>query len=99
MAEPRYRTALENYMQAEYGDKFLNLRKYLCTSSMDDAGLTPTQNDIWRMQAGYAPLSLMTGDLLHFNSKGYELIGNLVYDKMEQLGYFDEVFTALGIAK
>ena len=41
----------------------------------------------------------MTGDLLHFNSKGYELIGNLVYDKMEQLGYFDEVFTALGIAK
>ena len=99
MAEPRYRAALENYMQNEYGDKFLNLRKYLCTSSMDDAGITPTQNDIWRMQAGYAPFSLMTGDLLHFNSKGYELIGNLVYEKMEQLGYFDEVFTALGISK
>lgn len=99
MAEPRYRAALENYMQNEYGDKFLNLRKYLCTSSMEDAGIVPTQNDRWRMQAGYAPLSLMSSDLLHFNAKGYELIGNLVYDKMDQLGYFDEVRAALGITK
>lgn len=41
------------------------------------------------MEGGNVPPSLLSTDMLHFNSDGYEIIGKLVYDRMEQLGYFD----------
>ena len=31
------------------------------------------------------------------NGKAYALIGRLVYNRMESLGYFDEVYGELGI--
>ena len=47
---------------------------------------------------GYTPFSLLAIDELHFNATGYELIGKLVYNRMESLGYFDEVKTSAGIS-
>ncbi len=34
---------------------------------------------------------------VELNGKAYTLIGKLVYDRMESLGYFDEVFEELSI--
>ncbi len=95
---PSYRDDLEGLMEEEYGDKYINLRRYMATDAIYDAGLEPTQEDRWRMDIGFAPLSLLAVDELHFNDTGYELIGKLVYNRMESLGYFDEVKLSAGIS-
>lgn len=78
----------DKVMYEHYGDKYLCLRSYLSVFGMRDAGLTPTEEDRQRMQAGMVPLSLRTDDV-HFTAKGYEVTGNVIYDKLESLGYFD----------
>lgn len=88
---PSYREDLEGLMTEEYGDKYINLREYMSTDAMSDAGLTPSQSDISAMEGGNVPPSLLSEDLLHFNSDGYEIIGRLVFNRMEHLGYFDEL--------
>lgn len=90
------RQALEAAMEAEYGEKYINLREYMSTSAMADAGLEPTAEDSAQMKQGSTPTSLLVHkDNVHFNAVGYELIGNLIFDTMNELGYFDEVREAL----
>ncbi len=92
---------LENTMVKEYGDKYINLRKYMISSGIADAnkllnaGIDITDHDKERMEGGNPPASLMEKDELHFNAYGYELIGNLIYERMEELGYFDELQEAI----
>lgn len=92
---------LENAMVKEYGDKYINLRKYMIRSGIADAnkllnaGIEITDHDKERMGGGNPPASLMEKDELHFNAYGYELIGNLIYERMEELGYFDELQEAI----
>lgn len=81
--------AYDHAMYAEYGERYFNLREYLCTYGMADAGLTPTANDLHEMQVGSVPGSLRS-DLIHFNAAGYALVGDAIYEKMNALGYFDE---------
>ena len=69
----------------------------MATDAMSDAGLTPTERDLERMELGFTPYSLLSIDELHFNEAGYELIGKLVYERMDKLGYFDGAKLALGI--
>lgn len=94
---PGYREDLEELMVEEFGDKYINLREYMATDAMSDAGLTPTERDLERMELGFTPYSLLSIDELHFNEAGYELIGKLVYERMDKLGYFDGAKLALGI--
>lgn len=88
------RNALETAMKNEYGAHYINLRDYMATQAMSDAGLIPTDEDKELMQNGSAPKSLMS-DSVHFNGIGYELIGRLIYKTMDDLGYFKEVNEAL----
>lgn len=85
---------MEAVMSAEYGDQFINLREYLCTQAMNDAGLQPTLKDTEAMANGLAPYSLLS-DKVHFNEAGYKVLGELIYKRMEQLGYFSEVKEAI----
>jgi hypothetical protein len=85
------RSELEAAMLDEYGDQYINLREYMSTSGLEDAGIEATEEDKEMMKDGMTPTSLMVNDKLHFNSYGYELIGNLIYQKMDELGYFDEI--------
>lgn len=94
---PSCREDLEGLMVEEFGDKYINLREYMATDAIYDAGITPTERDLERMELGFTPYSLLSVDELHFNAKGYELIGKLVYERMDQLGYFDGTKLALGI--
>ena len=88
------RRELEEAMQEEYGDNYINLREYMATQAMKDAKLTPTAQDLAMMEEGATPASLLS-DEIHFNATGYELIGKLLYNKMVELGYFEEVRQAL----
>lgn len=85
------RAELEAAMLEAYGNKYINLREYMSTDAMNDAGLEPTPEDIAMMKEGMTPASLLVSDGLHFNATAYELIGNLIYNRMDSLGYFDEV--------
>lgn len=84
------RAPLEKAMLDEYGDKYINLRQYMATDAMADAGLEPTEEDLRLMAQGSTPYSLMVPDHCHFNSTGYALIGKLIYKTMDKLGYFNK---------
>ena len=83
-------------MYAEYGDKYFNLREFLASSGVAWAGLEPTREDELAKEAGVIPPSLMAADGIHFNPKGYAVIGNVVFEKLNELGYFDEARAELG---
>jgi lysophospholipase L1-like esterase len=78
------RAALENAMQQEFGRRFINLREYLSTYGVYDAGITPTQADLDAMAVGAVPPSLLS-DTVHFNSYGYTVIGNQIYKRLKEL--------------
>lgn len=84
------RTELEAALSETYGDKFFNIREYMSTEALEDAGIKPTDEDVARMAEGMVPTSLLV-DHIHFNAKGYRLLGEQVYERMQELGYFDEL--------
>ena len=83
-------------MYVEYGDKYFNLREFLASSGVAWAGLEPTREDELAKETGVIPPSLMAEDGIHFNPKGYAVIGNVVFEKLNELGYFDEARAELG---
>lgn len=94
------RAEIESLMEKTYGRKYINLREYMVTEGLSDAGLTPTSVDNELMEAGACPASLrVSAEDVHFNSAGYELIGKLIYKRMDELGYFNEVKDAINSVK
>lgn len=89
------RSELESRMQEEYGDKYINLREYLSMQGPYDAGVTLTDTDKQQMELGQIPDCLLS-DGLHFKPEGYKLIAQIVYARMQQLGYFDEIMETVG---
>lgn len=83
------RAALEERMEAEFADKYINLREYLSGDGVKDIGVTPTKEDEAQMREGKVPPSLRA-DEVHLNKKGYRLVGNIVFERMKSLGYFGE---------
>ena len=84
-------TAKENArMAAEFGDHFLDLRTLLCRDGLRLAGLTETDGDRSDIAAGIVPRTLRT-DSVHFTAAGYRVIGNAVFDRLDQLGMFAEL--------
>nr|MCR5624919.1 hypothetical protein [Lachnospiraceae bacterium] len=88
------RRELETAMEEAFGNHYINLRHYMCTQALTDAGITPSAEDFEYMLKGMTPPTVLYGSV-HFNDIGYELIGNLVYNRMVELGYFDEVRDAV----
>ena len=90
------RTKIENLMEKTYGRKYINLREYMVTEGLSDAGIEPTKVDDELIAVGACPASLrVAAEDVHFNSVGYELIGKLIYRRMDELGYFNEVKEAI----
>jgi hypothetical protein len=52
------RSGLEKAMQAEYGDQYINLREYMSTSGLQDAGIEANDEDKEMMAEGMTPSSL-----------------------------------------
>lgn len=84
------RIQLESLMETTFGEKYVNLRELISTNGLKLANITPTTEDLMAMETGAIPPSLLS-DKVHFNAKGYEVIGKIVFDRMKQLGYFDSV--------
>ena len=73
-------------MRVEFGDHFLDIRTYLIEHGLEDAGLEPTSQDIYDMDNGEIPVSLRS-DVVHGNEYFYQILGQQLYEKMQDLGY------------
>lgn len=78
------RQALEAAMEKEYGEHYINLREYMSTKALEDAGITPTDEDLEMMEKGMTPASVLAEDRLHFNAKGYKILARLVFERMQR---------------
>ena len=89
---------VEQALQEAFGERFINARKYFCSDGMTDAKLTATKKDSEDVKQGTVPSSLRNPLAPEeLNATGYELLGKLVYKRMDQLGWFDAVRQELGI--
>ena len=75
-------------LEAEFGKRFLNLRKWICENGLERAGLIATDADRTAIEKGQMPPSLMS-DGVHFNQHGYQIIGEAVFERLDELGTFD----------
>ena len=84
--------ALENtekLMAREYGAQYFNLRRYLITDALKDAGLTPTETDSEYIALGKCPPQLLSNDGVHFNETGHSLIAMQLYKRGKLLRYWE----------
>ena len=90
----------ETVLVQAFGDRFINIRKYLCSDGMADAGMKLTIAEEREAAAGVVPKSLRSpsGDA-GLSAAGYKVIGKIVYERMEQLGFFDEIKEELNIVE
>lgn len=86
---------IEAAMLAEYGEKYINLREYLSTDGMASISLPISEWDAAAMAEGRVPPGLLESDGVSLNDSGYKLAAFLTYDRMTELGYFDEVLSAI----
>lgn len=82
------RKDLESVMENAFGKRYINLREYLSSNGLEDAGIEPTEQDREAMEKGEVPPSLKS-DEIHLNQEGYTLIGKKVFERMKEIGYFD----------
>ena len=70
------------------------------TDGLTDAGITPSKEEQLVPKQGGMPTSFRSNASgADLNGTAYKLIGKLVYERMEALGYFDEIRQELGIDK
>lgn len=81
------RADYENAMRNEFGRYFISLREYLSTYGLEDAGLTPTEEDITAMSSGTVPPQLLS-DSVHYTSACKTVIGNMIYKRCRELNIF-----------
>jgi len=76
--------SLEAAMEKEFGNRFVNVRKYMITNALSDAGLTATGADNTAIAAGLVPPQLLI-DGVHFTATGYGLLVALITSRMTLL--------------
>lgn len=83
---PKRMSEMEDSLQAAFGKHYINLRQHLIKHGLQEAGITPTEVDKDSIANGAVPPSLLN-DRVHFNAKGYKLLGKLIAKKFKALGY------------
>lgn len=69
-------------MEEEFGVHYVNIRKALTGSERE--GVVYNDNDRIKMKKGLIPDCLKSGD--YFNSRGYRAVGEIIYEKIKELG-------------
>ncbi|MBQ3183306.1 MAG: hypothetical protein IJB57_06530 [Clostridia bacterium] len=71
-----------------YAEHFIDAQPYLADPQrLTELGITPTAKDSQYLSYGWTPPSLLAADDLHLNQAGYDIIAELVYEKICELGY------------
>lgn len=72
----------------QFPNNFIPIRQYMIKHGLEDAGIKPTLQDEIDINNGTVPSSLRS-DQVHFNSQGYKVVANVVFHKMEKLGWIN----------
>lgn len=92
--------SVDSAMLQAFGDRYINLRKYLMEDGMRDAGLAVTSQDKQSINNGCVPNSFRSNASgADLNGVAYDLLGRLVYERMDRLGYLDEVRQQLNLER
>ena len=75
---------MEDTLAHNFGKHFINLRRHMVSHGLQDAGMTPTQEDRDSIAHGKVPPQLMV-DGCHFTKQGYQIIARLVEEKIKVL--------------
>lgn len=76
---------LEKQFKQEFGNHFIDWRNYLLTRALDDANITPTEQDLADIDKGLCPTSLRY-DSVHLNATGYTLLAKQILNRFKYLG-------------
>lgn len=100
MASSRGMDTIDSAMLQAFGDRYINLRKYLMEDGLRDANLSATTQDKQSVLSGHVPNSFRSNASgADLNGVAYELLGKLVFERMDRLGYLDEVREELNLEK
>lgn len=92
--------AVDNAMLQAFGNRYISIRRYLIGDGYTDAGISPTSEDKYYIAQEIVPPSFrVASQSEELNSLAHRLIGKLVYTRMENLGYFDEIKEALNLTE
>lgn len=81
-------TALNNDCRDAFGEKYLEIKSSLASErALEKVGITPSDADLNAISEGKIPKSLLLSDEVHFNSSGYRLIANMIYERLNELEY------------
>lgn len=80
--------SIETYLARTFGARFVNVREYLSTRGLADAGITPTSDDTADMAVGAVPRSLRAGSTTpHLTATGHYLVARLFARTIVRLGW------------
>lgn len=92
--------AVDSAMLSAFGNRYVNIRRYLIGDGYTDAGISPTTEDQYYVSQEIVPPSFKAASHSEeLNSLAHKLIGKLVYTRMDSLGYFDEIKQALNLTE
>jgi len=92
--------SIDSAMLQAFGDRYINLRKYLMEDGLRDGKLSATTQDKQSVSNGRIPNSFRSNaNGADLNGAAYELLGKLVYERMDRLGYLEEVREELKFEK
>ncbi|MCR4657650.1 MAG: hypothetical protein K5770_15705 [Lachnospiraceae bacterium] len=78
--------AVNEALSAEYGDNFLDIRSFMLENGLVYEGLRETPEDSNDIINGEIPSGLRI-DYVHGNRYFYDIIANMLYEKLRYLGY------------
>ena len=91
-ASARTLDSIDSAMLQAFGDRYINLRKYLTEDGLRDADFSATSSDKKSISQGNVPNSFRSeANGADLNGAAYELLGKLVYERMDRLGYLEEI--------
>ena len=73
--------SLNNELQSNFGDNYIDLRKYMVERAIYDAEISPTIEDLKDIASDCIPKSLIY-DNVHFNEIGYRMAGKYISKKI-----------------
>lgn len=84
------RLEIDNLMEATFGAKYIRTRQELCDKGKMYLNMPEDDGDWFNKQEGIVYGSFMSDDI-HLNFLGYIALGYIVYDRMDALGYFNDI--------
>lgn len=92
--------AVDMAMLQAFGNRYISLRRYFCGDGLIDGNVSKTKDDTSAVKQKTIPPSfLVSADGAELNGKANTLLGKLLFNQMEELGYFDEIYEELHISE